>query len=253
MNRPQRKFSQHFLNSTKFAERLVAAANIGQDVVIEIGPGKGSLTRILATRAKHVVAIEIDPQMVVELRVLSLPNVTIVHDDFLRHDITQYGRAVIVGNIPYAISSAIIENFITRHDCIKRAVVTVQREFARRLTARSNTKSYGFITLHINHYYSVKKLFTIPPRFFTPSPLVSSVVIGLDRRPPPFTCVDEKAFFDFVRAIFRYPRKSVKNAILEATGIKLLRASDTRMSQRPVALSEEDFFDLYSCFKRHEE
>jgi len=243
--RRSRKFSQHFLNSAKIAERIIASAGIRDKTVIEIGPGKGSLTRAIANHAAQVYAIEVDAGMVRELHKLNLPNVRIIQDDFICHDIAKYGPVAVIGNIPYSISSAIIEKLMRNHTTVMSATLTVQREFAWRLIARPGTERYGFMTLFVNYYYAVKKKFAIAARFFTPQPRVSSTVIHMEKRMPMFDLVDEKKFFDFIRAIYRYPRKAVKNALVQVTARKPVGIDEHLLVLRPAALTVEDFYVLY--------
>jgi 16S rRNA (adenine1518-N6/adenine1519-N6)-dimethyltransferase len=252
MKRRHTRFSQHFLNSPKIAQRIVASARIEGKTVIEIGPGKGILTRAITDHTGKVFAIEFDPQMIKELRALSLPGVHIIHDDFLRHDIRQYGKVVIVGNIPYSISSAIIEKLVHDHTVITNATLTVQQEFARRLTARPGTRSYGFITLYVNYHYVIQKVFTIAARFFTPQPRVSSAVVHMEKRMPMFALSDEARFFDFIRGIFRYPRKTIKNALAFVTSHKPIGIDEHLLAQRPASLDLDDFYALYAGTNKHD-
>jgi 16S rRNA (adenine1518-N6/adenine1519-N6)-dimethyltransferase len=244
----RRKYSQYLLNSPKIAQRIVAGADIQDQTVVEIGPGRGSLTQFIAEKAQRVIAIEIDPQMIEELKIRSLPNVTIVHDDFLQHDISQYGSVNIVGTIPYAISSAIIEKFVVSYAFIKRAVIVVQREFAQRIVAKPGTGKYGSLTVCVNYVFNAKKLFTIPARFFTPQPSISSVAILLKRKDDHSNICDETAFFDFVKKIFHYPRKSIRNAFLQAVGAEPLDCKDARLQLRPAQLTVQDFVELYNGY-----
>ncbi|MBN2619856.1 ribosomal RNA small subunit methyltransferase A [candidate division WOR-3 bacterium] len=246
------RFSQHFLNSSKIAQRIVARAAIAGKTVIEIGPGKGILTKAMADHAGKVLAIEFDPQMINELSALALPRVRIIHDDFLRHDIRQYKKAAVVGNIPYSISSAIIEKLVREHAVVASATLTVQREFARRLTARPGTSSYGFITLFVNYHYTVCKVFSIAARFFTPRPRVSSTVVHMEKRMPMFTLADEVRFFDFIRGIFRYPRKAVRNALAFVTSHKPIGIDEHILARRPASLDLDDYYALYAGTKKHD-
>jgi 16S rRNA (adenine1518-N6/adenine1519-N6)-dimethyltransferase len=245
------KYSQHFLNSPKIAQRIVAQADIAGEFVIEVGAGKGALTIALAERAQRVIAVEIDRRLIEGLRNISLPNVTIIHADFLEYNIVQHGTVIIVGTIPYALSSLIIEKCVTSHAHVKRAVVVVQREFAHRLVAQPGMRKYGYITVAVNSAFTVEKLFNISSRFFTPAPRVSSVVLRLERKELSFRIPDEKAFLDFVKKVFAYSRKSTRNAILRATGTAISRPDDERLLRRPATLSLKDFFELHNILKTY--
>lgn len=252
MKRRHPKFSQHFLNSRKIAGRIVTEAGIKGKTVIEIGPGKGILTRALSDQAAHVFAIELDPGMIDVLHTLSLPNVQVIQDDFLRHDIRRYGQVVVIGNIPYAISSAIMEKLVQNHTTVVRATLTVQRELAQRLTARPGTPCYGFLTLYMSYHYVVRKAFTIAARFFTPQPRVSSTVIHLEKRAPMFPLVDKDRFFDLMRGIFRYPRKAVRNALSLVTPRTPIGVDEHLLARRPASLDLDDFYTLYAGTIRHD-
>jgi 16S rRNA (adenine1518-N6/adenine1519-N6)-dimethyltransferase len=252
MKRRRTRLSQHFLNSPKIAQRIVASASIAGTTVIEIGPGRGILTKMIADHATEVLAIECDPKMIKELGMLSLPRVRIIHDNFLHHDIHQYGQVVVIGNIPYSISSAIIEKLVREHAVVMSATLTVQKEFAHRLMARPGTRSYGFITLYVNYHYIVRKVFSIAARFFTPRPRVSSTVVHMEKRMPMFTLADEALFFDFIRGIFRYQRKAVRNALAFVTSRKPIGIDEHILTRRPASLDLDDFYALYAGTKKHD-
>jgi 16S rRNA (adenine1518-N6/adenine1519-N6)-dimethyltransferase len=252
MKRRRTDLSQHFLNSRKIAERIVACARLKGNRVVEIGPGKGILTRAIAHYTAEVHAIELDPVMVDTLTREQYQGVRVVHDDFLQHDIRQYGQVVVVGNIPYRVSSAIIEKLVHDHQAIISATLTVQREFAQRLLAKPGQRSYGFLTLFVRCFFTVSRQFNIAPRFFTPSPAVSSTVVRLDRVSTPFTESDTLDFFDCVRAVFRYPRKSVKNALALVLAEVPAGISDSLLQKRPGALNVEDIHTLYRAVNEAE-
>jgi len=248
-----RRFSQHFLNSSKIAQRIVAGAGIKGKTVIEVGAGRGILTAELANQAREVYAIELDYRMINGLQALSLPDVRVIHDDFLRHDIKQYGQAVVVGNIPYSLSSSIIEKLIDNRATIASATLTVQREFAHRLMAQPGTRSFGFISLYVSCFFIVSKLFAITSRFFTPPPGVNSTVIRLDRKSEPSFPAHNTAFLNLLRAVFRYPRKAVKNALKNA-GVSVPSRIDRKiLEKRPASLSAENIKALYRSFVADED
>lgn len=252
MKRHATRYSQHFLNSAKIARRIVEGARIEGHVVVEIGPGKGILTRAIADKAARVFAIELDERMIDGLEILSLPNVQCVHGDFLEHDIGAYGPVVIVGNIPYAVSTAIVEKIASCHATVLGATLTVQQEFARRLFAQPGTRPYGFLTVYANWYFEIKKAFNIAARFFTPAPRVSSTVVRMAKRKPPHVVANESGFFGLVRGVFRYPRKSLKNALLCATGRVPTGIEERILKKRPAALSVDDLYSLYTTVReRH--
>jgi len=244
--RPKKRFGQHFLNDKRLVKKIVRHAKIEDEVVIEIGAGKGVLTKYIAQKAKKVIAVEIDRNLIEILKKSIQPNVVIINEDFLKLDLRNFPRAVIVGNIPYSISTYILEMLVAQRDYFKRALFTLQKEYAQRLLAKVGSRQYGSITLYINYYYHIKRVFTIPAKYFTPPPNVNSFLISLLKKKPLLKLDDEIAFFEFVKGIFRYRRKSLKNAI----GSYLNRLPDgideTLLKKRPQNLTLKDFYSIYS-------
>jgi 16S rRNA (adenine1518-N6/adenine1519-N6)-dimethyltransferase len=167
------------LNSRRFAQKISDVAGAEDETVVEIGSGKGILTRQLARKARRIIAVEIDSRLADFLDGLYIPNVEVINRDFLKIDLGDYNGPVIVGNIPYNITSAIFEKLITSKGCLKRAVLTVQKEYTEKLMAPVGDTDYGYITLYVNYHFRVMKEFVIPARFFSPQPKVSSVVVTL--------------------------------------------------------------------------
>jgi 16S rRNA (adenine1518-N6/adenine1519-N6)-dimethyltransferase len=245
MRTKRRVLGQHFLNSTKFAERIAQTAKIENSVVLEIGSGKGILTKQLTKRASKVVAIEIDGRLAEHLRKLDLSDVQVLNADFLKIGLQDWGTIVVVGNIPYSITSAIIQRLAENKEYLERAVLTVQREYATRMMAAEGSSEYGFISLYTQYHFEIHKEFSIPPRFFSPKPKVSSVVISLNPRTTKYDTAYEIRFFEFVAGVFRYRRKSLKNAILNYQKRLPAGLDDPRLTSRPQYLSLDDFHEIY--------
>ena len=245
MRAKRRVLGQHFLNSTKFAERIAHTGKIKNSVVLEIGSGKGILTRQLAKRASKVVAIEIDSRLADHLRKLDLPGVQVLNADFLKIGLRDWENIVVVGNIPYSITSAVIRRLAENKEYLERAVLTVQREYAARMIAREGDSDYGYVSLYAQYHFEIHKEFSIPPRFFSPTPKVSSVVITLNPRTTEYDTAYEVQFFEFVAGVFRYRRKSLKNAILNSHKHLPVGLDDPRLTSRPQYLSLEDFHEIY--------
>ncbi len=243
--RHKHRFGQHFLNSSRFAARIVDFAGIEDEVVLEIGSGKGILTKSIAERAKKVFAIEIDEKLVEILRKIDLMDVHIINDDFLRLDLRRFRRPVIIGNIPYSITRSIIEKLVAERNHFKRAVVTVQKEYEQRLRASVGSRKYSAVTLLVNYCFNIKKGFAIPARFFSPQPKVSSIVIALIKKRPILKIHDEAAFFTFVKGVFHYRRKSLKNALIHHTNTIPKGIDNDLLQKRPGMLALDDFYLLY--------
>lgn len=249
MSRRRRILGQHFLNSRRFAQKISDVAGVEDETVVEIGSGKGILTRQLARKARRIFAVEIDGRLADFLEDLGIPNVDVINQDFLSIDLGVYGCPVIVGNIPYNITSAILEKLITNKGCLKKAVLTMQKEYAAKLMAPAGDTNYGYTTLYVNHYFRVIKEFTVPPRFFSPRPKVSSAVVTLTPKETNLNGVYEKELFRFIAGVFRYRRKFVKNAMLKNSVVSPRSIDDGLLRKRPQHLSFDDFHRIYSSIR----
>lgn len=241
----KRRFGQHFLNSKRIAQRIVDCARVTGESVIEIGAGKGIMTRLIAARAHDITAIEIDSTLAVRLSREKLPNTVVLQKDFLAVSLKEFRNTVVIGNIPYAISTAIMHKLVSEREFTKRIVLTLQKEFAQHLFAEKGTTQYGALTLYVGCYFDITKAFAIPARFFTPAPKVNSIVVILEKKKPSIT-VDEEKFFAFVNGIFRYRRKSLKNAIEHSMHCVPQGIEKRILMKRPANLSLAEYYLLYS-------
>ena len=247
--RYRRRYGQHFLNSRRTAQRIVEFAHVDRENVCEIGAGKGILPEHLARRAYTVYAVEIDPDLVARLRVKSADNVEIIHNDFLKVSLANFGESVVVGNIPYSITTDILEKLIEQKQYIRRAVLMIQKEYGDRLRAPVGSSCYGALTLYVNYFFTVTKGFMVPSRCFTPKPKVNSVVLSFEKKKSEFTIQDEARFFNFVRALFRYRRKSLKNALLQVMETVPLPIRKTIGNKRPQDATLNELHTLYIACK----
>lgn len=211
--RPKKKLSQNFLVDEAILDKLISYASVNEnDIVLEIGAGIGFLTERLASIAKQVIAVEIDPSLVRILtrRLSNHKNVIILRGDILKIESLPYFNKV-VSVPPYSISSPLIFWLLRRKfDC---AVLTFQEEFGRRLVASPGTKDYGRLTIAVYYYAEADLLDFIPKESFWPAPEVNSVIVRLRPRRSPFLVEDEKSFFNFVRAVFTQRNKKLRNAV----------------------------------------
>ncbi len=207
----RQKLGQHFLIRESVLNRIAAAAcPEPADLVIEIGPGRGALTRKLLERARRVVAIELDPFLAAHLRQhYGAGNLEVVEADVLGTDLTQWGSAPVAGNLPYYITSPILELVLAARP--RRAVFLLQKEVADRLAAKPGSRDYGYLTVRTAFSATVRRLFTVPPAAFHPPPKVDSAVILLEPHAPPEGIGDSTAFLGFVAQCFRYKRKTLRN------------------------------------------
>jgi 16S rRNA (adenine1518-N6/adenine1519-N6)-dimethyltransferase len=252
------KLGQNFLQDAQAIQRIVAAlGDCSHETVIEIGPGRGALTRALVARAGHVLAIELDPQLGAQLRTEFSPErVTVVDQDVLEFNVSEVPiedgkRLAVVGNLPYYITSPILLKLAASQAALDRAVLMMQREVADRVVAEPGSRDYGLLSVTVQMYGPVEKLFTLPPAAFSPPPQVHSSVVRW-RFAPRFNSlgVDEARFLPFVRQAFAQKRKTLANN-LRAAGIapgivmQSLTNADIDPQARAEALSIEALADVW--------
>ncbi len=234
-----RRLGQHFLTNRSFLERLAAAAcPVREPLVIEIGPGKGALTEHLLARADRVVAIELDRGLASELR---FPALEVVQADVLETDLAQWGPAVVAGNLPYYITSPILDRISAMGPLLRRAVVLVQREVAERLTAAPGSRNYGYLSVKTQLFSNPSVLFRLPPGAFSPPPKVDSAAVLLEPRTPP--AADPAAFLEFASRAFRQKRKTLRNNLASRHPAI---ASQPEAGLRAEQLSLEDLIALHA-------
>jgi 16S rRNA (adenine1518-N6/adenine1519-N6)-dimethyltransferase len=219
------RLGQNFLVDADACHRVVAAlGNIAEDAVLEIGPGRGALTRLLVRAAGNLTLIEFDPALATALTAdfAAMPNVEVRHADILTLDLTalaqERGRKLtIVGNLPYYITSDILLHLIAHHAAMDRAVLMVQREVAERVTASPGTSDYGVLSATMQLYGDLQLLFTLPPSAFAPPPEVHSSVFRFYVRPRfEELGITAERFVPFMRASFAQKRKTWSNNLRSA-------------------------------------
>ena len=223
-----------------------------EDSVVEIGPGAGALTRELAAAAHHVIAIEIDKDLIAALRSDMPANVEIIQGDALEIDFPP-GRFHLVGNLPYNVATPLFKRFIEHRDRIVDVTVMIQKEVAERLVAKPGTGEYGPLSVLIQFYADVNYGFTVPPGAFKPRPRVDSAVVRLEWKPG---VPRARAFTDFVQQAFSSRRKKLANNLLHMFGslkrddvLRRIEKSGIGMNARPEELSVDDFMRVYNQFR----
>lgn len=219
------KLGQHFLISGSILERIAAAACPEfVPLVVEIGPGGGALTHKLLRRADRVVAIELDSDLVEDLRrkFAAEPRLEVIHADALDVDFERWDRAPVVGNLPYYAATPIIGRTVRRR--ISRAVFLVQKEVAERLAAAPGTRAYGFLSVATQLFAHVRVLFDVPPGAFRPVPKVDSAVVLLEPRHGAPAESEAEGLLRFMGQCFRQKRKTIRNNLAEAYGKELVDA-----------------------------
>jgi len=220
----QKKFGQNFLIDTHVLDKIIASAGVTkEDCVLEIGPGIGTMTQYLAENARHVVAVEIDSNLIPILNetLADYENVTVIHNDILKVDINQIaeqyngGRPIkVVANLPYYITTPIIMGLFENMVPIDNITVMVQKEVADRMQVGPGSKDYGALSLAVQYYSKPYIVANVPPNCFMPRPNVGSAVIRLTRyKEPPVKAEDTGLMFRLIRASFNQRRKTLQNGL----------------------------------------
>ncbi|MGA2646403.1 MAG: 16S rRNA (adenine(1518)-N(6)/adenine(1519)-N(6))-dimethyltransferase RsmA [Candidatus Sulfotelmatobacter sp.] len=263
--RPQLKpkLGQHFLTDDSFALQIVdALGNVSQNTVLEIGPGRGVLTSLLAKRARRLIAVELDRVLAAQLRLRfgMFPNVEVIEADILCIDLDSLfgpkpglsrpgiefkpAPARVIGNLPFYITSDILLRLFDYSKYFENLVILVQREVADRIAARAGSRDYGLLSATAQLHARVEKLFTLPPAAFDPPPKVHSTVLRLTmapRRQELGLNTDgktEDGFIDFLKLSFGQKRKTLWNNLKAAYPEAVLRAALSRARVKPAARAE---------------
>ena len=216
----KKNYGQNFIIDRNIIEKIVASSQIDENtLVIEIGPGAGSLTVGLAQHAKQILCYEIDTTLkpVLEDNLKSYKNVDIIYGDFLKscplEDIKkyQYTKLYVIGNLPYYITTPIIMKIVEDHLPVDKLVIMVQKEVGDRFRAKPGTRDYGSFTVFLNYYFDVHKLLDVSRNVFLPKPNVDSSVVEFTRKKEQFQLLDDTFFFQFVRDCFKQKRKTLRN------------------------------------------
>ena len=226
----QKKFGQNFLIDPHVLEKIIASAgDTKDDMVLEIGPGIGTMTLYLAESAGRVVAVVIDNNLIPILQetLKDYDNVTVIHNDILKVDIAELaekyngGRPIkVVANLPYYITTPIIMGLFESHVPIDNITVMVQKEVADRMQEGPGSKNYGALSLAVQYYAEPYIVANVPPNCFIPRPSVGSAVIRLTRhKDAPVQTKDEQMMFRLIRASFNQRRKTLQNGLNNASDL----------------------------------
>jgi len=245
----QKKYGQNFLIDTHVLEKIVRAAEItGDDFVLEIGPGIGTMTQYLCENAREVLAVEIDRNLlpVLQETLSDYQNVTVLNEDILKMDIGRIaeeyngGKPIkVVANLPYYITTPIIMELFESHVPLESITVMVQKEVADRMQAGPGTKEYGALSLAVQYYAEAEIAANVPQNCFMPRPNVGSAVIRLIcHKENPIKVLDEKFMFRLIRASFNQRRKTLQNGLCNDTGLSL-KKEDVRDALEQMGLPPE--------------
>lgn len=258
--RPKKGLSQNFLIDGNIIRKIVSSANVkAGDVVIEIGPGPGSLTEGLLQAGAKVIAIEKDRVLANALarfqtadnalRIIPADILECPLEDILKEHLEKGQKAKVIANLPYHITTPIVTRLIPMHTLISKIVIMVQEEVARRFVGHPGTPSYGSLTVYLNYYSHPNYLFKVSKNSFYPSPTVDSAVVELTLKVPPSVSNQEK-FFEMTRRAFEQRRKMLRVSLKEKYSPNKVENALEKMGRNPLSrpeeLSLEEFIALFS-------
>lgn len=249
----KKKFGQNFIVDKNIIDSIIKKAEIDKDtLVIEIGPGAGSLTNKLGEVSKNVLAYEIDESVKPILEKNIHSNTKIIYDDFLKRNVLEdikeyeYKKLYVVANLPYYITTPIIIKLIEDKLDIDKIVVMVQKEVGNRFKAQPNTKEYNSLSIFINYYFNVEKILDVSKNVFIPRPNVDSIVVSFTKKERA-KLKNEELFFKLIRDSFKQKRKTLKNNLKEYDLNKIeeiLNKHNLDLTVRAEALPIEIFIEI---------
>ena len=244
-----KSFGQVFLHDKRYVQRIIDSLGVEGEYVVEIGPGSGIMTARLIKKAKKLFCIEYDPRFYQLLanRYKEHANFKITQSDILKFSLSSLKKETVVfGNIPYHISNRLIRYLVENKKYIKKAYLTLQKEFVDKLIASVSSKNFSFLSCYMQYYAVVKKVFDIPAEAFLPKPKVDSSFVQIDfYKKLPFMAEDEEFLFKVIRKAFMNRRKKITNSLptLKERG-ELLSSLGIDPESRPQNLSVSDFVAL---------
>ena len=249
----KKSLGQNFLKDNNVLNMIADSIKTKDDLIIEIGPGMGALTKKLINKDSYVIAYEIDERTKGYLLPLENEKTKIIYKDFLKTDIKEdikdikYNNLYVIANIPYYITTPIIEHIISENINVSAMTLLVQKEVAERFSAKPKTKEYGAITVYLNYFFEVEKLFNVKNTCFSPAPKVDSAVVKFTKKENIYD-VDNKKFFKFITECFSQKRKTLKNKLRNDDWNKvkeILDKHDILESCRAEELTLDIFIEIY--------
>ena len=250
----KKSLGQNFLVDGNIIKKIIDEVDASdKDLIIEIGPGKGALTKLLKEKKAYLIAYEIDKDLIIELKKLEDFKTKIINQDFLTSDINEdikdynYDKLYIIGNLPYYVTTPIIEHIIKQDLIINKITIMVQKEVADRFMAKPKTKEYGYFTLFLRYFFEIQKVCDVKPTSFIPSPKVNSSVINLiPRKIKPILDIDNYSLF--LKQAFQQKRKTLKNNLKQYNWNninEILQKYNLNDNARAEELSEELLIEIF--------
>lgn len=252
----KKKFGQNFIVDENIINSIVTKSLIDKEtLVIEIGPGAGSLTAKLAESSKQVLCYEIDTTLkeILNENLKQYNNVDIIYQDFLEADVINdikkynYNKLYIVANLPYYITTPIIINVIEKKLNVDKMVVMVQKEVGDRFKANVGTKDYNSLSIYLNYYFNVKKIMDISRNIFIPKPNVDSIVVEFTKKENNYNLKNEELFFKLIRDSFTQKRKTIRNNLKNYdlnTIEEILKKHNQDLNTRAEQITIETFVEI---------
>ncbi len=262
----KKNFGQNFIVDENIIRAIINKADIDKNtLVLEIGPGAGSLTYYLGLEAKQVLCYEIDTSLksVLEETLHELDNVRVIYEDFLKANVLadlqdyEYDQLYVVANLPYYITTPIIMKIIEEGIPVQKLVIMVQKEVGDRFKAVPGTKDYNSLSVYLHYYFDVKKILDISRNVFLPKPNVDSIVLEFVRKQTSYEIQNESLFFDLVRNSFKQKRKTLRNNLNGLYDLELiesvLKKYHLDLSVRAEQLPIEIFVEMANVLDGHED
>ncbi len=254
-SKPKKRLGQHFLSDKNIQRKIIQACSLNPtDIILEIGAGHGELTADIARRVKGIVALELDRQLYGQLKekFKDYKNIKILNQDVLKFNFNKYfprKKIKVVGNIPYYITTPIIEHLFRYKNKIEMVYLSVQKEFAKRIIAPAGSKDYGAFSCFVQYFSEPKIIFTIKKNSFFPAPKVNSCFLSLRLRPQTlFRPRKEQLLFRIIRAAFNQRRKTLRNSLKDLIARQRLETFFAKYAissnARPETLALKDFANL---------
>jgi 16S rRNA (adenine1518-N6/adenine1519-N6)-dimethyltransferase len=248
--KPLKRFGQNYLHDKNIIKKIVCEIDPQpDDTIVEIGPGRGALTELIYGKTENFIAIEIDTRVIEDLQ-SKFPDLQLIQKDFLKVDISTIidsnkKKLRVIGNIPYNLTSSIIFKTIRNAELIEDAVLMVQNEVAKRMTAGKGSKDYGILTVLLNYFTDTQVCFKVSPNAFYPKPKVTSAIVHLRFKELSISKEKREKFISVVKACFGNRRKTLKNSLSNSIFRELnFSNSDINLSLRAEQLDVKDFLVL---------